>query len=204
MTTIATDAPKPDKLLFLRKFIKHGKRVASFAPSSRALARAMCARVDAHRPQVIVELGAGTGAVTREVARRMHADSRLIAIEIDPTFADHLRHAVPKAEVVVADVKDLPDVLASVGVTRFDLLLSGLPTPSLPKRLNAIVLDTIARSSPDAVFSQLTIMPWVYKPTYVRLFEDVAFNLVVKNAPPGGVYHCQGLKPDWREHVPGV
>jgi phosphatidylethanolamine/phosphatidyl-N-methylethanolamine N-methyltransferase len=204
MTMIATDAPKPDKLLFLRKFIRHGKRVASFAPSSRALARAMCVRVDPSRPQVIVELGAGTGAVTGEVARRMHPDSRLLAIEIDPTFARHLRHAVPRAEVVVADVKDLPEVLASAGVSRFDLLLNGLPTPSLPKSLNAIVLDAFARLSPAATFSQLTIMPWVYKPTYVRLFDDVAFNLVVKNAPPGGVYHCRRLKPDWGLNVPGI
>lgn len=204
MTMIATDTPKPDKLLFLRKFIKHGKRVASFAPSSRALARAMCVRVDPQQPQVIVELGAGTGAVTREVARRMHPESRLIAIEIDATFARHLRHAVPQAEVIVADVKDLSDVLATANVSRFDLLLNGLPTPSLPKSLNRIVLDTFAHRSPEATFSQLTIMPWVYKPTYVRLFDDVAFNLVVKNAPPGGVYHCRRLKPDWRDNVPGV
>jgi phosphatidylethanolamine/phosphatidyl-N-methylethanolamine N-methyltransferase len=204
MAATETESIKPEKLLFLRKFIKHGKRVASFAPSSRALARAMCVPVDPAMPQVIIELGAGTGAVTREISRRMHPESRLIAIEIDAGFARHLRHAVPRAEVVVADVTDLPQTLASIGVNRFDLLLSGLPTPSLPKSLNMVVLQTLAAVSPSATFSQLTIMPWVYKPTYVRLFEEVRFNLVIKNAPPGGVYHCRNLRADWHENVPGV
>lgn len=199
-----SNPPKPEKLLFLKKFIRHGKRVASFAPSSRSLAKAMCLPVDPRQPQVIVELGAGTGAITREIVRRMHPESRLVAIEIDPTFAHHLRHAVPRAQVVVADVLTLPQVLASCGLSRFDLLLNGLPTPSLPRRLNRVVLETFAALSPQAIFSQLTIMPWVYKPIYVRLFEDVRFHLVVKNAPPGGVYHCHRLKPDWEDHIPGV
>ncbi|GIW77028.1 MAG: phospholipid methyltransferase [Phycisphaerae bacterium] len=196
--------PKPEKLLFLKKFIRHGKRVASFAPSSRSLAKAMCLGVTPYKPQVIIELGAGTGAVTSEVARYMHPESHLLAIEIDPTFARHLQHAVPQARVVVADVSTLPQVLMSCGLSRFDLLLNGLPTPSLPKSVNRVVLETFAKLSPGGTFSQLTIMPWVYKPTYVRLFEKVRFHLVIKNAPPGGVYHCQQLRPDWEHHVPGT
>lgn len=205
MSALTPTTPrKPEKLLFLKKFIRHGKRVASFAPSSRSLAKAMCLPVDPDRPQVIVELGAGTGAVTREIVRRMHPESRLLAIEIDPTFARYLRHAVPQARVVMADVQTLPQVLESCGLSGFDLLLNGLPTPSLPKRLNRVVLETFASLSPHAIFSQLTIMPWVYKPTYVRLFEEVRFHLVLKNAPPGGVYHCQRLRPDWEVYIPGT
>ncbi len=204
MSIAATEIPKPQKLLFLKKFIKHGKRVASFAPSSKALARAMATHVNPMFRQTIIELGAGTGAVTIEIARQMHPQSRLIAIEVDPVFADHLRHACPAAEVIVADVKDLPRTLADAGVTTFDLMLNCLPTPSLPKSLNRIILDTFNTLAPDAIVSQLTIMPWVYKPTYARVFDDVTFNLVLKNAPPGGVYHCATLRADWRDNIPGV
>ncbi len=205
MPISATGVSRPQKLLFLRKFIKHGKRVASVAPSSRSLARAMCRHVNPNAPQTIVELGAGTGAVTIEVAKRMHPESRLIAIEIDPSFADHLRHACPAAEVIVADVKTLPRTLGDAGVATFDLLLNGLPTPSLPRSLNRVILDTFASLAPaDAVVSQLTVMPWVYKPMYARVFDDVRFNLVLRNTPPGGVYHCSALRADWRDHIPGV
>lgn len=190
-------------LLFLRKFLRHGRRVASFAPSSRPLATMMCRHVSPDRPQTIVELGAGTGAVTAVSAARMHPDSRLIAVEIDRHFCQVLRRRCPRAEVIAADVADLPRRLDALGVERFDLLLNGLPTPSLPRSLNRVVLDTFRERGPDALFCQLTVMPWVYKPTYERLFTDVRFQLVMRNVPPGGVYFCRGLRPDYADHLPG-
>jgi hypothetical protein len=62
-TDIHTAATAP-RLLFLRKFLLEGRRVASVAPSSRSLARAATRCIDRSRPQVIVDLGAGTGPVT--------------------------------------------------------------------------------------------------------------------------------------------
>jgi phospholipid N-methyltransferase len=197
----------PDKLaashLFFRKFLRYGTRVASVAPSSRTLAAAMCAHVDPTRPQTIVELGAGTGAVTGVIARRMHPDNRLTAVEIDPDFADLATARCPRAQVLPCDVRELPQQLEALGVTRIDLLMSGLPTPSLPRRVNRVVFDCYARLGRDGWFSQLTVMPWVYKPAYSRLFEQVDFRLVVRNIPPGGVYHCRGLRDGYENWLPG-
>ncbi|MFP4049099.1 MAG: rRNA adenine N-6-methyltransferase family protein [Desulfovermiculus sp.] len=75
-----------DTYLYFKKFVKHGRRIASFVPSSRFLAQAMCAHINPQKPQTIVELGAGTGAVTKTAAELMHPDSRLLAIESDPDF----------------------------------------------------------------------------------------------------------------------
>lgn len=197
-------AEKPG-LLFLRKFLRHGTRVASVAPSSRALATAMCRHVADDRPQTIVELGAGTGAVTRVAIERMHPESRLLAVEIDADFAAVLAERCPRAEVLRCDVRDLTEALAERGVERVDVMLSGLPTPSLPRAVNAEVFATAARllDGEAGVFSQLTVMPWIYWPTYRRLFERVAFDLVPANVPPGGVYHCRTFRADWRSRVPG-
>lgn len=207
MDTTLTDRPvrKPAPLLFFRKFLRHGKRVACFAPSSRSLARAMCRDVDPNRPQTIVELGAGTGAVTRIAARRMHPESRLIALELDPIFCRELRRVCPTAEIICGDVAELPAQLDRAGVDQIDLLLNGLPTPSLPRSLNTTVLEQFQqRASRTAAFNQLTIMPWVYQPMYERLFEHVRFRLVVRNLPPGGVYRCERLRSDYRDRVPGA
>jgi phospholipid N-methyltransferase len=202
MTSPSTADESPASLFF-RKFLRHGTRVASVAPSSRSLARAMCAHVDADRPQTILELGAGTGPVTEEVARQMHPDSRLLAVEIDRDFADMLQRRCPRAEVICCDARDLADELAARDVDTIDLVLSGLPTPSLPRAVNEPVLACVERWAPDAIFSQLTVMPWVYQRMYRRLFHDVRFTLVPANLPPGGVYHCRGLRATWNEHVPG-
>lgn len=198
--------PKPENpsLLFLRKFLQQGVRVASVAPSSKTLAAAICRHVDSAHPQTIVELGAGTGPVTAEVCRRMHPDSRLIALEIDADLARCAAQSFPQAQVLCADVRQLPDILAQHGVTHIDLLLNGLPTPSLPRSINQVVLETFHHLAPEGWFSQLTVMPYVYMPLYRKLFERVHFDLVFRNVPPGGVYHCQYLRSDYLRHLPGA
>jgi phospholipid N-methyltransferase len=188
-------------LLFLKKFMKHGTRVASITPSSMALASETCRMVDGSRPQTIVELGAGTGAITRAALKRMHPESRLIAFEIDPVFASILIEKCPKAEVVCGDAAEMVDHLRDRGVESFDLLLSGLPTPSLPPQVTESILSGLQEMAPEAYFSQLTVMPWVYKSKYERLFEEVRFELVVRNLPPGGAYHCRRLKPDFARRL---
>jgi len=200
---LAAPLRKPEPFLFLKKFIKGGKSVASFAPSSKSLASETARHVRADTPQTIVELGAGTGAITVIAASRMHPESRLISVEIDADFCRILKHRCPNVEVLNCDVRDLDDKLDSLGIDQFDLLLNGLPTPSLPPAVNRAVLDVYARRGQGAYFSQLTVMPWVYKAMYVRLFADVHFKLVPANLPPGGVYHCRELRDDWADHLPG-
>ncbi|MCC7495375.1 MAG: methyltransferase domain-containing protein [Fimbriimonadaceae bacterium] len=192
-----------DPLLFLKKFLREGTRVASVVPSSPALAAAMCRQVDPDRPQVVVELGAGTGAVTRAVAARLHPDSKLLAVEIDPEFAAILEREVPRATVLLCDVRELPARLLALGLPQVDLVLSGLPVPSLPRELNEVVFDFVGSQPAGTWFSQLTLLPWLYLKLYQGLFELVDFELVPASLPPGGVYHGRWLRPDWRQRVPG-
>ena len=171
-----------------------------------ALARAMCRHITADKPQTIIELGAGTGAVTRGLVQAMHQDSRLISVEIDHDFAQVLRMHYPQAEVLECDVVELKPKLAELGVDRADVFVSGLPTPSLPKAVNVAVLEAFRDITGDGaghgVFSQLTVMPYVYKSFYQKLFDQVDFDLVVANIPPGGAYHCRGLKDDFADRLP--
>ena len=189
---------------FLLRFLADFKQVASIAPSSRWLAAAACRHISNDRPQTILELGAGTGAITAAACRKMHPKSRLIALEIDSGFAEHLVLRCPRAQVVRGDVRHLDAELDRLGIGSVDLVLNGLPTPSLPATVNQAVFEALARRAPDAWISQLTVMPWVYKPMYHRLFDEVNFDLVPLNIPPGGVYHCRTLKRDWAEQLPGI
>lgn len=189
--------------LFLKKFLKHGTRVASVAPSSRTLARAMCRYVTNDKPQVILELGAGTGPVTVVAAELMHPGSTLIAVEIDEDFASVLQKRVPNCKVLCCDVRDLDAKLDELGIEQVDVMINCLPTPSLPKALNRAVLDVFASRGTQACYTQLTVMPYVYWSMYRRVFDEVEYQLVVRNIPPGGAYHCRGLKANYLEQLPG-
>jgi len=179
----------PDWLLFVGKFLKQGTAIASFAPSSRWLARAMTADMELQPETCVVELGAGTGAVTAELLK---TPCRASVIERDADFCRRLRERFPAADVVQADALDLEKLLDERGIDRFDHLLSGLPLPSFPADVRDRLMASIARRmKPEGTFRQLTLMPWVYARLYRSYFNDVDFHRVPLNLPPGGVSVCR-------------
>lgn len=187
-----------DAALFLGKFLRHGTRIASIAPSSRFLAEATIRGIDWSASPTIVELGAGTGPITRAIAGRMTIGSRLIAIERDPDFARLLRDRfadAPGVEVVEGDCCDLPAILALKGIDRVDHVVSGLPVPSFPMALREGLFRSVNEVlDPSGSYRQITELAWVYLPLYRSYFEDVTFVFEPRNFPPAGAYHCRGLK----------
>ena len=180
------------RLLFARKFFRHGTTIASITPSSRWMAAELARHVDPARPQRILELGAGTGSVTRAIEARMHPGSALLALEPDPDFAAAARAACPRARVLQCRFEDLPAEEAGP----FDVVVSGLPVPSFKPPARRALFGLIARRAPQAVYSQLTEVPLVYRGVYTPHFAEVRFALVARNIPPGGVYHCRGVRVD--------
>lgn len=184
-----------DWLLMCRKFLKHGTSIATVAPSSRFLARRMLKGIDWDAAQCIVELGAGTGPVTKELVRRIKPHTKLIIVELDPDFCDRLRARFPAADIVEGDACHLDELLADRGITKVDHVISGLPLPSFPQGLRESILASAARCLGDTgVFRQLTVMPYVYWRMYKKYFSEVRFGLVPLNVPPAGVYVCKGYR----------
>lgn len=188
---------------FLRKFFRYGVQAASAAPSSRRLALALCRQIDPTRPQMILELGAGTGAVTTVAVEHMHPQSDLLAVELNPDFAQVLRRRCPQAYVIEANVSTVCARLRALGLSQIDVVISELPIPSLPRSINQQVFTCLQQFADKATFSQLAVMPWVYLGLYRRLFHDVTFTPVWWNIPSGGVYHCRRLRDDFSARLPG-
>ena len=187
-----------DFLLFLGKFCRHGTRIASLAPSSRWLARATLRDVDWDRAGVVVELGAGTGPITRLIAELARPETRVVVLERDADFARLLRERfghLAHFDVVEGDVRNLAAILRERGIDRVDAVISGLPVPSFPADLQ-LDLFRVVRSvlAPGGHFSQITEIPWVYQRLYRRFFREVRFAFEPRNFPPAGAYHCRGIK----------
>jgi phospholipid N-methyltransferase len=188
----------PDWWLMMKAFLTQGKKIASCAPSSVAMARKMIDGIDWDAAKCIVELGAGTGPITAQLVKRLKPHTRAVVIELDPTLCARLQarfHGVPNLDVIQGDATQFDKYLAERGLPEVDHVLSGLPLPSFPKELRNAVLDTSARAlSPRGTFRQLTVMPLVYYKMYARYFDDVKFRFVPWNLPPGGVYLCRGFR----------
>src|SRR6266700_1632502 len=122
-----------DFTLFLGKLLRHGTKIASLAPSSRWLSRTTVGNIAWDRARVLVELGAGTGPITKVLAERAHPDCKVIVVERDADFARLLRerfHDRPNFEIIEGDCRDLAAMLADRGIARADTIISGLPVPS--------------------------------------------------------------------------
>lgn len=191
----------PDWLLFFSKFLRHGVAISSFVPSSPYLSRAVLSDIDWARSRCIVELGAGTGPVSKEILAVAPPSCRTILLERDPDFCVRLRDRFPTAEVVEADAADLERFLDERGIERVDHFVCGLPLHSFPRELRESILDVVFRRlSPNGTFRQLTHLPYVYYQLYRCYFEQVSYHFVLRNLPPAGYYLCRAPRPQSVEH----
>lgn len=189
----------PDWWLMMKAFLQQGRKIASFAPSSRYMARKIIDGINWNDAKCIVELGAGTGPITAEVVKCLKPHTKLLVIELDPILCGRLKsrfHNVANVDVVQGDATKFDRLLAERGLSKVDHVLSGLPLPSFPKDLRNAVLETSSRTlTSNGTFRQLTVMPLIYYRLYARYFHDVQFRFVPLNLPPGGVYVCRGFRP---------
>ena len=120
-----------DFLLFLGKFLRHGTKIASLAPSSPWLSRATVRPIDWGTARVVVELGAGTGPITKVLAESAPPSCRVLALERDPDFARLLRERFGGPPSAAAGVRELrapmPGLVLSVGVAPGDRVTAGTP-----------------------------------------------------------------------------
>jgi phospholipid N-methyltransferase len=182
----------PDWWLFFTKFLRHGRAIASFMPSSPWLAHALVRDIDFSGARCVVELGAGTGPVTAALLGRNGGSCRTLIVERDPDFCRLLRQKFPRAEIVQADAGDLEQLLADRGISAIDHCLCGLPLPSFaPAERDRILKVVRDRLAPQGTFRQLTVMPGVYYLLYRRYFTEVNFQMVWRNLPPAGFYICR-------------
>jgi ornithine lipid N-methyltransferase len=198
ISSSSSKATMSDFSLFLGKFLRHGTKIASLAPSSRWLSKATVGNVDWARAQIIVELGAGTGPITRAIADRVRPETKVVVLERDPDFAAILRQRfgdLPNFDVVEGDVRDLSAILAERGIGRVDHVISGLPVPSFPKDFQRDLFQVVREVlTPEGTYNQITEMAWVYQGLYRKFFHEVRFVFEPRNFPPAGAYYCQGVK----------
>jgi phosphatidylethanolamine/phosphatidyl-N-methylethanolamine N-methyltransferase len=113
--------------LFFRRALVHPLQLASPIPSSPALGRLISAQLGERKHGLTVEIGGGTGVVTRQLLAAGVPADRLLVLEIDPEMADYLRGTLPEANVVTGDARFLPDLLPPGWRGRVDTVISGVP-----------------------------------------------------------------------------
>jgi phosphatidylethanolamine/phosphatidyl-N-methylethanolamine N-methyltransferase len=131
-------------LLFFREFTRNPKGIGSVMPSGSQLARRMVTAAEIAPGQAVVELGAGTGPVTR-VLRDRHPDVDLLLIEPSAELAGVLRQDFPGVPVDERFAKDLPAICLEWGHERIDRVVSGLPWTMWSEDVITAGLDAVVQ-----------------------------------------------------------
>ncbi len=160
---------------FFRQYRQTFETTGAVAPSSRFLARALTRPLQQHAGHCrVLEVGPGTGAVTRRIARLLKPDDRFDLVELNASFAGVLRHkfvADPDFHRVAnrSEIHQCP-IQEFAAPEPYDFIVSGLPLNNFPAEMVREIFDVFFRLlAPGGVLSYFEYM-------YMRPLRKVVSN----------------------------
>jgi len=161
-------------------------------PSSRYLVQNLLSHVDWKRARVVVEYGPGIGNMTREILKRMRPDAVLVAIELNPEFADFIRREIsdPRLCVVCGSAGEIRKVLQKLELKHADYVISGIPYSTMPEAVRRRILaETRSVLQPQGSFLVYqftrTVLPYLQP-----IFANVQQGFEPRNILPARLFFC--------------
>lgn len=181
--------------LFLKRWLRRPFAMGAVVPSGRLLAEEM-ARVAVaalgSRPGHVIELGAGTGEVTKALLAAGIPARRLALVERDPELAVFLRRHFHGLQIVEGDAMRLPLLIGDHGLAPVAAVVSSLPLLSLPAEVVSGIVGGVFEALPaDGALVQFTYGP---KPPVPRGLRErlhlvgTRGKRVWRNVPPAVVW----------------
>ena len=137
----------PMSLLFFKRVLANPVRVGYIVPSSPFLTRQTAKFIDFSKADTVVELGPGEGCHTRRIVRRLKKHSKLILIELDEHFAEHLEQQFAhddRVTVVQDNALHLAETLGKLDIPEPDYIVSGIPFTIMERGLREKLYANIA------------------------------------------------------------
>jgi phosphatidylethanolamine/phosphatidyl-N-methylethanolamine N-methyltransferase len=179
---------KDSRLLF-KLWLKNPRSIGAVAVSGSELAAAMARQIPKNLSGYVVELGGGTGAVTRAILASGVAPERLVVIERDPMLHKHLVERFPGVKVLLGDALHLPSLLKRHHIAPVAAIVSSLPLLSLKKSIQLrIGAQAFAVLEPGAPFIQFTYGLFSPLPRNRLGIVGEVEERVLQNLPPASVW----------------
>jgi phosphatidylethanolamine/phosphatidyl-N-methylethanolamine N-methyltransferase len=146
-----------DSARFIKQWVENPRLIGAVSPSGPALARTMASYVDLSREGPIVELGPGTGPVTKALLARGIAPERLVLVEYEGRFCKMLGERYPGVRIVQGDAYGLKKTLDGKIGSRVATVVSSLPLLVRPERDRVALLhQAFELMGDDGLFIQFT------------------------------------------------
>jgi phosphatidylethanolamine/phosphatidyl-N-methylethanolamine N-methyltransferase len=181
-----------DELRFFLHWLRRPGQVGALMPSGPVLAAALAAEVDTEAPGTVVELGPGTGCVTRALLEAGVEPGQLVAIERNASFCKLFRERFSEVRIVSGEAQALEQLLQQAGVGPVKAVVSSLPLLSMTSAYRRAVLYQIAAVlGAEGVLVQYTYGPAAPVPPELGAELGVIgerTKWVLANLPPAAVW----------------
>ena len=192
LPTSSTKASRRSKLFFLKQYLRNPFGTGGVAPSGRQLAKLMVSKLAPQPSEIIVELGPGTGAFTRELLAQGVDPANLILVEFNKAFVKFLKKEFPNLRIVEGPAQDLPQLLKTLGEGSVKKIISGIPLRSMkPKECRQIAMAVAAALEPGGIFVQFSYFKASPVPKAVAKEAGLVGHWaggVLNNVPPAFVW----------------
>lgn len=172
---------------FYKEVIKQFKNVGAFAPSGPALAKAMARALPCPFTGTLIELGPGTGAITKGLLQKGIHPDQIVAIEQSERFVNIMKSNYPDVCILQGSAEHLSTLIEPLNKP-INAMISSLPLRSFSKEKVLALLDEIDKVLiPGGYYIQFTYSkktnPLVNKGNY-KLIKSTR---VLVNFPPARV-----------------
>lgn len=174
-------------VLFTRALLSNPRAVGAACPSSSTLARAIADQVKLPCDGLIVELGAGTGAVTAALLKRGVDPSQLVVVEMDKLMARHLKDRFKGVAVIQGNAVKFCQLCNRYG-RHVTTVVSSLPLLSL----TASMVDALGQEFQKMLKDEGRLIQYTYRinkasSPLAGYMERIASKAVWGNFPPARV-----------------
>jgi phosphatidylethanolamine/phosphatidyl-N-methylethanolamine N-methyltransferase len=185
-----------EELRFFKGWVDEPKAVGTFVPTGSVTARRMASVIDVDSGLPVLELGPGTGVITRAILARGVEPGRLYAIEYSAEFYRHLVCDHPGVNFIHGDAFDVKTCLGDKRKLKFDSAISGVPLLNcpVPQRVRYVesLLDLLPQGRPVV---QLTFGPLSPVPPGLGNYNVIRFDFILRNIPPTTLWLYNRGKP---------
>jgi phosphatidylethanolamine/phosphatidyl-N-methylethanolamine N-methyltransferase len=181
---------------FVKAAIRDPLGVSTVFPTSRHLAETLLDHTDLKRSRRVVELGAGTGAITKHLAPRLPQESDFLGIELDDKMVEFLKQEFPHLRFETGLAEELPKWVAPESV---DVIVSSLPWTVFNEDTQQRTVEALEKSlKPGGAFVTYICANALIYPSAKSFisklkttFRDVhKSQLVWRNIPPAFVFRA--------------
>lgn len=180
--------------LFFKRWLRHPLRLGAVLPSSKALTTLISKHTIVDEDSIVVELGGGTGTVTRQLLASGIPPKKLYVLELDPELCTYLRQAFPDTNVILGNATDLEHLLPQEYLGKVASVISGMPITNMSSELQKKIIDVSFKVlRPDGHFLQYTYRPLSPIPAARLGLSKQRVGFAFRNLPPATVWRYQRI-----------